>query len=35
MSGGSGGAYQPRMQLLLDDDQVNGYLRERLRGLQR
>ena len=31
MSGGSGGAYRPRMQLLLSDDQVNGYLRERLR----
>ena len=31
MSGGSGGAFRPRMQLLLSDDQVNGYLRGRLR----
>ena len=31
MSGGSGSAYRPRMQLLLGDDKVNGYLRERLR----
>ena len=31
MSGGSGGAYRPRMQLLLSDDEVNGNLRERLR----
>ena len=31
MSGGSGGAYRPRMQSLLSDDRVNGYLRERLR----
>ena len=31
MSGGSGGAYRPRMQLLLSDEEVNGNLRERLR----
>ena len=31
MSGGSGGSYRPRMQLLLSDDEINGNLRERLR----
>ena len=31
MSGGSGGKYRPRIQLLLSDDEINRNLRERLR----